>query len=290
MLFKLRRQPGKDFPIGAITHLVDDNQSPEGLWMRADPTHLAADHRSLILMDASTFTLDRHDALVLAASVKDILAGRGMHLEVPVINRWYVGLDNLPNVITTPLHEAAGKDIHSCMPAGAGQLEWAQLLNEIQMALHACEVNVAREAQRQKPVNSLWFWGAGSLPALAESPWSRVYSDEEIARGFSLLAKVPCADLPDNVEDILDTAAEDEDVLAVISFGLRHRQYHDLQGWLDFVDYLEHFWLADMPDYLREGELAELVILTEHQQFTIKRASLRRFWRRKRTLRRYLDH
>ena len=77
---------------------------------------------------------------------------------------------------------------------------------------------------------------------------------------------------------------------SLVSFGLRHRQYHDLQGWLDFVDYLEHFWLADMPDYLKEGELAELVILTEHQQFTINRSSLRRFWRRKRTLRRYLDH
>ena len=290
MLFKLKGQAGRDFPIAAITHLVDDIQSTEGIWMRADPAHLAADHRSLILMDASTFTLDRHDALVLAASVKDILAARGMRLEVPVINRWYVSLDALPPVTTTPVHEAAGRDIHACMPAGAGQLEWAQLLNEIQMALHASEGNTAREQRREKPVNSLWFWGAGSLPALAVCPWSRVYTDEEIARGFALLAKIPCAELPDNVEDILDTAAADEDVLVVISFGLRHSQYHDLQGWLDFVDYLEQFWLADMPSYLRDGELNELVILTEHQQFTIRRSSLRKFWRRKRSLRSYLNH
>jgi len=290
MLFKLKGQAGRDFPIAAITRLVDDIQSTEGIWMRADPVHLAADHRSLILMDESTFTLDRHDALVLAATVKDILDARGMQLEVPVINRWYVSLDTLPTVTTTPLHEAAGRDIHSCMPAGAGQLEWAQLLNEIQMALHTCEVNTAREQRREKPVNSLWFWGAGSLPAMAGCPWSRVYTDETIARGFALLAKIPCAELPDNVEDIFDTSAVDEDVLVVISFGLRHSQYHDLQGWLDFVDYLEHFWFADMPSYLRGGELAELVILTEHQQFTIKRASLRKFWRRKRALRNYLEH
>jgi len=79
-------------------------------------------------------------------------------------------------------------------------------------------------------------------------------------------------------------------VLAVVSFGLRHSQYHDLQGWLDFMGYLEHFWFADMPMYLMDGALTELVILTEHQQFTIRRSSLRKFWRRKRSLRSYLEH
>lgn len=291
MLFKLKRPAERDFPIAAITHLVDDNQSTEGIWMRADPVHLLADHRSLILMDESTLTLDQHDALVLAACVKDILAERGMHLEVPMINRWYVRLEDMPEVQTTPLHEAAGRDIHSCMPAGAGQLAWAQLLNEVQMALHASEINAAREQRREKPVNSLWFWGAGTLPkVLASSPWSKVFTDEEIAQGFSAVAKIPCASLPENGEDILNATAADDDVLAVISFGQRHSQYHDLQGWIDFTGYLEHFWFADMPSYLRHGELAELVILTEHQQFTIKRTSLRKFWRRKRALRWYLDH
>jgi len=290
MLFKLKGQAGRDFPIGAITRLVDDNQSTEGIWMRADPVHLAADHRGLILMDESTFTLDQHDALVLAASVKEILAEHGMRLEVPVTNRWYVSLEEFPEVQTTPLHEAVGRDIHACMPRGAGQLEWAQLLNEIQMALHASEINVAREQRREKPVNSLWFWGAGSLPELHECPWSRVFTDEEIARGFSLLAKTPCADLPESVEEVLDASAAAEDVLVVISFGLRHSQYHDLQGWLDFVGYLEQFWFSDLPLYLREKEIAELVVLTEHQQFTCRRRSLYKFWRRKRSLRNYLDH
>ena len=289
MLFKLKGRAGSDFPIGAITRLVDDNQSTEGIWMRADPVHLAADQRGLILMDASTFTLDRHDALVLAASVKDILAERSMRLEVPVTNRWYVCLDELPDVQTTPLHEAAGRDIHTCMPKGAGQLAWAQLLNEIQMALHASAINIARELRREKPVNSLWFWGSGSLPKTMECPWSRVYTDEEIARGFAMHAKIPCADLPDRFDDVLDTSPADEDVLVVISFGLRHSQYHDMQGWLDFVSYLEQFWFSDLPTYLREGELAELVILTEHQQFTIRRSSLRKFWRRRKSLRNSLD-
>ncbi|MGH8119286.1 MAG: hypothetical protein ACRESK_01580 [Gammaproteobacteria bacterium] len=290
MLFGLQRQAGRDFPIGPISRLVDDHHNTENIWMRSDPVHLAADHRGLILMDESTFTLDQHDALVLAASVKDVLAEHGMQLEVPVMNRWYVSLEKLPDVQTTPLHEAAGRDIHTCMPRGAGQLAWARLLNELQMALYASEINLAREQRREKPVNSVWLWGAGSLPELQECPWSRVFTDEVIARGFSLLAQTPCADLPDSVDEVLDASAADEDVLVVISFGLRHSQYHDLQGWLDFTAYLEQFWFADLPLYLREKEIAEVVVLTEHQQFTCRRRSLYKFWRRRHSLRSYLNH
>ena len=77
---------------------------------------------------------------------------------------------------------------------------------------------------------------------------------------------------------------------SVIAFGLRHSQYHDAQGWIDFAGYLEHYWFADLPAYLRGGELGEVVILTEHQQFTVKSTSLRKFWRRQRHLRSFLDH
>lgn len=290
MLFRLRKEEGRDFPIGAISRLADDGQPPEGIWMRADPVHLIPDHRSLILVDESGFTLDQHDALVLAACAKEILAGHGMELEAPVVKRWYVRLATLPDVATTPLHEASGKDIHGCMPRGPGQLAWAQLLNELQMALHASEINVAREQRRDKAVNSLWLWGAGSLPELRECPWSRVFTDEEITRGFSILARTPCTELPESVDEVLDASVAGEDVLVVISFGLRHSQYHDLQGWIDFAGYLEQFWFTDLPAYLRGGELGELVILTEHQQFTIKSSSLRKFWRRQKPLRSYLDH
>jgi hypothetical protein len=280
MLFKLERQADKDFPIAAITRLVDDEHSSAGIWMRADPVHLVADRKGLILMDESTFTLDQHDALVLAADIKDILAERGMILEAPTTNRWYVTMDEAPTVKTVPVHEVAGRDIHYYMPSGKDQQAWAQLLNEIQMILHNSPVNTDRERRGEKVVNSLWFWGCGELPILVKCPWSKVFTDEEIAKGFSMLANIPCAELPETIDDALELSEEEDDVLIVTSFGMRHSQYHDLKGWQDFITYLEEFWFADILDCIKSKEIKELTLLTEYQQFTISKPSLYQFWKR----------
>ena len=280
MLFKLESHAEKDFPIAAITKLVDDDQSLAGAWMRADPVHLVADQQGLVLMDESTFSLDQHDALVLAADVKDILAERGMILEAPTTNRWYVTMDVAPEIKTIPVHEVAGRDIHYYMPSGKDQQAWAQLLNEIQMTLHESQVNTERERRGGRAVNSLWFWGCGELPILVKCPWSRVFTDEEIAKGFSLLANIPGAELPESIDDTIELSEDEDDVLIVMSFGLRHSQYHDLKGWQDFITYLEEFWFADIVDCIKSKEIEELTLLTEYQQFTISKSSLYQFWRR----------
>lgn len=281
MLFKLEQQAEKDFPIAAITRLVDDDHELAGIWMRADPVHLAADHQGLILLDESTFTLDQHDALVLAADIKDILAERGMMLEAPTTNRWYVTMDDVPAIKTIPVHEVAGRDIHYYMPSGKDQQAWAQLLNEIQMVLHNSPVNAERERRGERAVNSLWFWGCGELPVLVKCPWSRVFTDEEIARGISLLASIPGAELPETIDDALEVSEGEDDVLIVMSFGLRHSQYHDLKGWQDFITYLEEFWFADILECIKSKEIGELTILTEYQQFTLSKSALYQFWKRR---------
>jgi hypothetical protein len=280
MLFKLEGQPDRDFPIAAITRLVDDEHSLAGIWMRADPVHLAADHQGLILMDESAFTLDQHDALVLAADVKDVLAERGMILEAPTTNRWYVTMDEIPAIKTVPIHEVAGHDIHYYMPSGKDQQAWAKLLNEVQMVLHNSPVNAERERRGERAINSLWFWGCGELPILVKCPWSRVFTDEIIAKGFSSLANIPCHDLTESIDDMLDTSAQDEDVLAVMSFGLQHAQYHDIKGWIDFITYVEEFWFADILDCIKAGVIEEVTLLTEYQQFTLRKSSFYQFWKR----------
>lgn len=290
MLFGLGREADSDFPIAAISRLVDDDHSRTGIWMRADPVHLRADQRSLILTDESTFTLDQHDALVLAADIREIFSAYDMLLEVPRTNRWYLNLETLPAIRTTPLHEVIGRDINTFMPAGNDRVRWAKLINEIQMALHGSRINEERARRGERPVNSLWLWGCGELPYLQGCSWSRVFADEEIARGFSILAGVPCEELPESLEDALDRSGEEEDVLAVISFGMRHHQYHDIKGWQDFIVYLEEFWFPDLQDYIRNGEIGEFVLLTEYQQFTLDKSGLYKFWKRPKSISAYASH
>ena len=287
MLFKMERYHGNDLPIAAITRLVDDDHSRTGIWMRADPVHLVADQRGLILMDESTFTLDQHDALVLAADIKDIFSSYGMKLEVPRTNRWYLNLETLPRIKTTPVHEVTGKDIHSFMPTGEEQSQWAKLINEIQMALHGNYINQERLQRHERIVNSLWLWGYGELPQINTCSWSRVFTDEEIAKGFSILAEVPCGDLPESLDDALDLSEREDDVLVVISFGMRHNHYHDIKGWQDFIAYLEEFWFFEMEDCIKDREIGELTLVTEYQQFTISKSSLYKFWKRPKSIANY---
>ena len=287
MLFKLQKQFDKDFPIAAISRLVDDDHTNTGIWMRADPVHLAADQRGLILMDESTFTLDQHDALVLAADIRDIFSSQGIALEVPRTNRWYINLEKFPRIKTTPIHEVVGKDIHGYLPAGVEQIQWAKLINEIQMVLHENHVNQKRLQGNERIVNSLWLWGCGELPELQECSWTKVFTDEEIARGFSILAGISCEELPESLDDALDQSEENDDVLVVMSFGMRHNQYHDIKGWQDFIAYLEEFWFYDMQECIKNREVGELTLLTEHQQFTITKSSLYKFWKKQKPLSAY---
>ena len=48
--------------------------------------------------------------------------------------------------------------------SGEGAERWRALLNESQIVLHNHPINAVREARGAVAVNSLWFWGAGTLP------------------------------------------------------------------------------------------------------------------------------
>ena len=280
MLFKLEKENERDYPLAAISRLVDDEHATDGIWMRADPVHLEADQRGLVLMDETTFTLDQHEALVLAADIRNIFMDYGMALEAPTTRRWYARLQTLPGVTTTPIHEVTGKYVQSYLPEGNDRAVWTSLMNDIQMTLHNNHINNERELRNERKVNSLWFWGCGDLPQLQDCPWTRIFTDEEISRGFSVLAGIPCMELPDSLEDLLQHCHDGDDILTVMSFGMRHQQYNDINGWRDFISYLEQFWFLDAIACLRENSIRELTLLTEYQQFTATRTSLYKFWKR----------
>jgi hypothetical protein len=287
MLFRLQKNNDRDYPLAAISRVVDDDHTVDGIWMRADPVHLAADQKGLVLMDNSTFTLDQHDALVLVGDIRSIFVDHGMILEAPTTTRWYVRLEAYPAITTTPVHEVIGQDIRSFLPAGKDQSVWANLTNDIQMTLHNSHINVRREQQQERIVNSLWFWGCGELPQVKNCPWSRVFSDEEISRGFSILAGIPYKELPESLNDVIENSNNEDDVLIVMSFGMRHRQYQDINGWRDFISYLEQFWFVDALEYIKANDIGELTVLTEHQQFTVTKSSLYKFWKQSRPVSAY---
>jgi hypothetical protein len=277
----------QDYPVAAVTRLVDDDHDLEGVWMRADPVHLRPEREAVVLLDESAFDLEKHEALIFAADLQQVFTSRDIELEVPTNNRWYLKLKHLPEVNTTSIHEVVGNDIHNHLPIGKDKILWDQLSNEAQMSLHNCPLNSDREQRGEWPVNGVWMWGAGELPELPRASrqiWSSVFADEVTAQGLSILTGTHYRDLPDSIEALVNQCEEQDNILVVVSFGLRHQQYFNYEGWQDFIAYLEEEWFSGIEKLIKQNELDKLTLFTGEKRLTVKKSSFQKFWRRRKSL------
>ncbi|MEM7027236.1 MAG: hypothetical protein AAF410_03290 [Pseudomonadota bacterium] len=277
-LFGLGQNNGTDLPIAAISRLSDDNQPPSGHWLRADPVHVSVDRDGLILLDSTRFNLSQHDALALAAEVNRLLDEKGMALEVPNPYRWYLKLPEPQQLKTTPIDMVVGKDVLRYMPTGDDRVTWIQLLNEIQMILHASEINVQRENQKQLPVNSLWLWGIGGLPDSLKRKWSRVYSNDMLARGLSMLAATPYDELQNKLPD-MDNLSDDFQILISFQQLQKYNYYLDMEGWFEELIKLENKYLAPLKRMIMRRKFDKVILQTDKLTFTLNKNAGFQFWK-----------
>ncbi|MBI1732466.1 MAG: hypothetical protein HYR49_06820 [Gammaproteobacteria bacterium] len=283
-LFGCAPEPGRDVPVGAVTHHLDAAGVGRGVWMRADPVHLRADRRSVILLEVTAAQLDTRDALALAAEVKPLIESAGFALEVPCPERWYLRLPEQPDVRTTELDQVAGRDIAGALPEGPGAATWRRLLNEIQMTLHQSAVNAGREARGLPAINSLWFWGCGATPAPDSSRWTRIHGDELFLRGLAELAGSVCLPVPQALDGCLDSAGPDDRILVVDECCRQAAAYQDVEGWVQAVTALEQNWFMPLKRALQAGAVHVATVITDRLQLEIRRHDLMCFWRRRSTL------
>ena len=163
---------------------------------------------------------------------------------------------------------------------GKAAPDWQRLLTEIQILLHGSEVNAARQAQGELPVNSLWFWGAGELPAAFDTRWSLIYSDDVFVQGLAMLADTPCLPLPDDMQTLCSGDAVNPQVLVVIHARSTCEMAASYQA-------LEAACFAPLLKKMRAGTIEKLNILTEEKGFALQRADLYKFWCRKKSIDQY---
>ena len=64
----------------------------------------------------------------------------------------------------SPPNELIGEGIRQFMPEGEPARELVFVMNQAQIILHNHAFNRKRNADKEDPVNSVWFWGNGALP------------------------------------------------------------------------------------------------------------------------------
>lgn len=272
-----------DPPVAAITRVFDGGMPDEAWWLRADPVHLIADRDQLVLADPEP-ALSAAEAAVLGGELASHVAEYGFHLEVRTPGRWYLRAEPAPCLTTQSTRAAAGRDIHSLLPAGPHASQWRRLLNELQMILHACPVNEARMAQGLPAINSVWFWGGGRLPPAGPRPWDGVCADDLLSRALALHTGVACAPLPSAVGPWL-SGLEGDDHLAVLENLVPAVNALDIGAWFAGLAALERHWLEPLVQGLRDGRLDRLYLVDDHGRgWALDRRALRRWWRRPRPL------
>lgn len=174
-----------------------------------------------------------------------------MEFFAPQPNRWYLRLEQSPDICTIPLSQAAGRNIHGNLPTGADARRWHQVFNEIQMLLFAHPLNEERSARGEVPINSVWLWGQGEA-ATVQRRYDSASSDEVLVEMLAAVADIPFLAWPECWQ-----GRGNEQLL--VWTGLRGAlQRGDLAAWRDALQAFETGYAQPLWQALRRGEIAQL--------------------------------
>jgi hypothetical protein len=281
-------EPQGDWPVAPFCLLADGGEPGAHHWLRADPVHLKLEGSRLLLADGGQFALTQQEAEALAASLNAHFSGAGLLFHPLRPQRWYLRLERAPALATTPLAQAAGRDIDALLPRGADAPGWHARLNEIQMLLHGHAVNAQREAAGELPINSVWLWGGGRLPEVPPARFNALWSSDPFAAGLAQAARIAAHALPADAAALLRAGAGAGVNLIVLDQLRAAAQYGDAHGWREQLARLERDWLAPLLQALRQERIGMLSLHAPGPAGTISvettRGDLRRFWRRVRPL------
>lgn len=291
---RLRRLPAQDtaamlaasaglaspLPAAALRRLALRGEPDDAAWLCLDPVRLHFHERHLIVEDPRQLGLTADEAATLAARLAPVFAALG-ELEVLAPDAWNLRLAS-PAPAFDDLHRIAGRAA-SPLPVGAAYAPWRHALNEAQMILHAHPVNRERESSGRAPVNSLWPWGGGRLPACGAVAHDAVWSDDPVARGIARLLRIEGASLPARFG-----SATARRPLAMMDALEHPARIGDAIVWREELARFEADWLAPALDALRNGRLDGLRLLApgEHHsvEVEVRRGDLWKFWRKPRPL------
>lgn len=253
----------KHWPIAALARQADAGDASGATWLRADPVHIRPDiNGARLLAYGDALDVDAGDCDALLPALRPLFGDAGFPIDAPVPARWYLRLPRearLPD-FTDPA-QALGEDVFEHLADGADGRRWRALLSEAQVVLHNHPWNVKRMAQGKAPINSLWFWGGGTLPERVASVHSALYSDDESA---VVLARAACvaAPLPARWAEVGGNAV------------------FDLDGERDLAR-LQQDWLLPALSSVGSGLLDTLDIdLADGRAFRFGRNQRWRFWRK----------
>ena len=239
-------------------------------WLRADPVHLRADAKLVMLLAPARGDVgndeadDLLDALRSAMPEAEWRRGRAP-------DRWYARFDApgaTPRLGPAWLH---GRSLTPFFPQDLAHRRWRQLTNEAQMVLHAAAAN----EQRTTPLNAVWLWGGGTAMARGETAFAAVCGRDLLMAGAARTAGIPWQ--PALTPATLDAALALGPLLVGCGalFGEAEPTSGDASVLDDANTCAEWAWPA-----LRAGRLDGIELIGEGLRGQATAGARYRFWRR----------
>lgn len=179
-------------PAGALTRELAAGDAGHALWLCADPAWVEPDLTGARLLACGHIGLGEADARALAEPLAPLLQEQGIALVLTSPDRWHL---RLPQDMAVPPfaapEQALGENLLQHLPQGPEGRRWRILQNEIQVLLHQHPLNARRRAAGRPPINSLWLWGAGTLPDRVTTSIEGVLSDDPLVRALASRAGRP---------------------------------------------------------------------------------------------------
>lgn len=267
MALGLQRQ--QDWPCAPRLAALMGLSPADGYWLRVDLVHLAVNLRGPSVQ--ALLDLRPDEARALNDLVREACAAANLDFLADPAGGGFVRLERAPELRTTALDHVSGRSPLPWLPQGADAAFWQRWLHELQMALHAHPVNVAREAAGRPAANSAWVWGGGEVALMhtdAQPAPDRLWgaSDALAAR----LLGVPARALPEDARSVWADAAAH----AVVLLDADAVEGAHAAAWV------ERRWLRPALRAVRFGRVRVLRVLAVNQGGAcVNTAQSWRFWR-----------
>jgi len=242
-----------------------------GNWVAAaDPVYLEPRLDHLVLHALRRVGVQPAEMRVLIDHLQTMLADGKQYGFMHLGSYCYISARSPIATASVPAYVVDNKKPYDFLPSGADTATHRNLLSEIEMALHAHEVNLNREANGHLPVNSLWLWGGGTAPEQKTRAQPPLFSDDALLTGYWNAATGVAESWPGDIKTCLEKS--------VAGFVAEMPEFSDGSAPLDSC-------LEELREALRSGRLSSLTLLfRDGLRAHVQRKHSLRVWRRSHSL------
>lgn len=245
------------------------------------------EYEGMKMLDYSSGEISTEESTELIRSLEKELSLADLHFYPGRSYRHCTIWQNGPGTtVFTPPHDITGRNIREYMPSGEGSDRIIRLMKASYEILKDHPVNVRRREKGLNTADSIWLWGQGTKPAMAdfEATYGRkgaVISAVDLIFGLGRCAGLEVIEVP-GATGTLDTNFEGKGLAAIDAFkrGLDYVYVHveapdecghhgDVLGKVYSIEQIDQKILAPLFEYLESnrlqtGEHFRIMILPDH--------------------------